>query len=86
MLPKAVPEQGLTIVGALFPVQAFLYAKVVTTFQLTGADLVSRGNFWSLMWFVLAILVGLAYFGVGWAGTAIGEVRWSCTLAHWHRH
>ncbi|KAL7931860.1 P-loop containing nucleoside triphosphate hydrolase protein [Trichoderma chlorosporum] len=63
-----------TIGGALFPVQAFLYARVVTTFQLTGAALVSHGNFWSLMWFILAIAVGLGYLGVGWAGAALGEL------------
>ncbi|KAH7309773.1 P-loop containing nucleoside triphosphate hydrolase protein [Stachybotrys elegans] len=63
-----------TIGGALFPVQAFLYAKVVTTFQLAGRALVSGGNFWSLMWFVLAISVGIGYFGIGWAGSALGEL------------
>ncbi|EHK18460.1 uncharacterized protein TRIVIDRAFT_47399 [Trichoderma virens Gv29-8] len=63
-----------TVGGALFPVQAFLYARVVTTFQLTGASLVSHGNFWSLMWFILAIAVGLGYLGVGWAGAALGEL------------
>lgn len=60
--------------------QAFLYAKVVTTFQLTGAALVSRGNFWSLMWLVLAIAVGIAYLGVGWAGAALGEASIFQTL------
>ncbi|KAL7957265.1 P-loop containing nucleoside triphosphate hydrolase protein [Trichoderma compactum] len=64
-----------TVGGALFPVQAFLYARVVTTFQLTGATLVSHGNFWSLMWFILAIAVGIGYLGVGWAGGALGELR-----------
>ncbi|KAL6695716.1 P-loop containing nucleoside triphosphate hydrolase protein [Trichoderma pleuroticola] len=63
-----------TVGGALFPVQAFLYARVVTTFQLTGAALVSHGNFWSLMWFILAIAVGFGYLGVGWAGGALGEL------------
>ncbi|RFU76428.1 abc transporter [Trichoderma arundinaceum] len=63
-----------TIGGALFPVQAFLYARVVTTFQLSGAALVSHGNFWSLMWFVLAVTVGIGYLGVGWAGEALGEL------------
>ncbi|KAH8807174.1 P-loop containing nucleoside triphosphate hydrolase protein [Xylogone sp. PMI_703] len=63
-----------TIGGALFPLQAFLYAKVVNTFQLTGHALVSRGNFWALMWFVLAIVVGFGYLGISWGGSALGEL------------
>ncbi|KAL7944066.1 P-loop containing nucleoside triphosphate hydrolase protein [Trichoderma barbatum] len=63
-----------TVGGALFPVQAFSYARVVKTFQLSGAALVSQGNLWSPMWFVLAITVGLGYLGVGWAGAALGEL------------
>ncbi|PNP50362.1 hypothetical protein THARTR1_08966 [Trichoderma harzianum] len=63
-----------TVGGALFPVQAFLYARVVTTFQLTGVALISHGNFWSLMWFILTIAVVTGYLGVGWAGGALGEL------------
>jgi hypothetical protein len=61
----------------LFPVQAILYAKVVNTFQLTGPALVSRGNFWALMWFILAIVNAIAYFVIGGIGVGLGEVSLS---------
>jgi hypothetical protein len=41
-----------------------LYAKLITAFQLTGLDLVCTGDFWALMFFILAIAAGLAYFGL----------------------
>ncbi|KAF2673407.1 P-loop containing nucleoside triphosphate hydrolase protein [Microthyrium microscopicum] len=64
---------GSIIGGALFPLQAYLYAKLVTTFQLTGAALVSRSNFWALMWFIVALVVAVGYFIVGGVGTGLGE-------------
>lgn len=57
--------------------QAYLYAKVISAFQLTGHNLVRTGNFWALMFFVLAIAVGLAYFGIAAIGTGLGTVS-SC--------
>ncbi|QUC19675.1 uncharacterized protein UV8b_03916 [Ustilaginoidea virens] len=51
--------------GAAIPLQAYLFAKVVAIFkyEYDPPRLKSEGNFWSLMWFVLAIGVGTAYFG-----------------------
>ena len=60
--------------GALFPMQAFLYAKVVAAFQLTGPALTSQGNFWALMWFILAIVIAVAYFAIAGLGVGLGEV------------
>jgi ATP-binding cassette subfamily B (MDR/TAP) protein 1 len=54
--------------------QAYLYAKLVTTFQLTGAALVSRSNFWALIWFIVALVVAVAYFVIGGIGVGLGEV------------
>ncbi|OCL13054.1 P-loop containing nucleoside triphosphate hydrolase protein [Glonium stellatum] len=59
--------------GALFPTQAILYAKVVTAFRLSGAALISQGNFWGLMWFILSIIVGVAYCAIGGIGAGLGE-------------
>lgn len=62
------------ITGAMFPMQAYLYAKVISAFQLKGESLVHAGNFWALMFFVLAIVVGLAYYGVAAIGAGLGGV------------
>ena len=50
--------------GSAIPLQAWLFAKVVVVFQYVGDPdkLQSEGNFWSLMWVVLAIGVGFSYF------------------------
>ena len=49
--------------GAVYPSQAILFAKLVTTFQLTGDPLSSATRFWSLMFFLLALGV-LAAFAI----------------------
>ncbi|OCK85136.1 ABC transporter [Lepidopterella palustris CBS 459.81] len=48
--------------GASFPVQAFLFSKLVTVFELSGQHLVNRGNFWALMFFVSALANLVSYF------------------------
>ncbi len=59
--------------GGLFPAQAVLYAKVVSAFQETGLALRSASQFWALMWFVLALVVGVGYFGIGAVSRGLGK-------------
>ncbi|KAK5995688.1 ABC multidrug transporter MDR5 [Cladobotryum mycophilum] len=65
---------GSIIAGALYPIQAVLYAKVVDAFQLNGKPLTSAGNFWALMWFVLALVVALGYMSLSGLGAGLGEM------------
>jgi ATP-binding cassette subfamily B (MDR/TAP) protein 1 len=58
----------------LYPVQSVLYAKTVDAFQKHGHELRSAGNFWGLMWFILALIVAFGYFGIGSVGVGLGEV------------
>ncbi len=60
--------------GALFPAQAILYGKVIDTFQQTGDSLTAAGNFWALMWFILALVVAMAYLGQIGLGLGLGGV------------
>lgn len=60
--------------SAIYPVQAFLYAKIVNVFTLKGRDLIHEGDFWSLMFFILAIGSFLAYFVLGWTAHVIQAV------------
>ena len=56
--------------GGLFPSQAVLFGKSIPTLQLPrGSDLVSHGNFWALMYFVLGLGVLCCYLGVGFFWT-----------------
>ncbi len=69
-----LPIYLLTIVFAMgaasaAPLQAFLFAKVIVVFELTGQDLLDQSRFWALMWVMLAIGVGLSYFILGYMST-----------------
>jgi ATP-binding cassette, subfamily B (MDR/TAP), member 1 len=55
--------------GAVFPAQAVLFSRLVTVFQLPEDQLQSRGNFWALMYFVLALGTLAAYASLGFFGT-----------------
>ena len=51
--------------GAAFPFQAFFFSRVITVFQLPPDQLRSQGNFWALMFLVLALGVVLSYAALG---------------------
>jgi ATP-binding cassette, subfamily B (MDR/TAP), member 1 len=51
--------------GAVFPAQAVLFSRIITVFQLPENLLQSRGNFWALMYFVLALGTLVSYASLG---------------------
>jgi ATP-binding cassette, subfamily B (MDR/TAP), member 1 len=51
--------------GGVFPAQAVLFSRIITVFQLPENLLQSRGNFWALMYFVLALGTLVAYASLG---------------------
>lgn len=63
----SISTLGILMAGAIYPLQAFIFAKVIEVFTLTGDQLVSKGNFWAGMFGVEAAAVGLAYFVLGYA-------------------
>ncbi|KAH7027485.1 P-loop containing nucleoside triphosphate hydrolase protein [Microdochium trichocladiopsis] len=74
------PAYVITIVaamcaGSVSPVQAYLFAKILDVFTLPiGSPEYNRDiNFWSLMWAVLAISNGIAYFTLGYVSTTIAH-------------
>lgn len=58
--------------GAIFPGQALLLAKVMDVFG--APDMVARGNFISLMFFVMGLGSLVAYFVMGWSTNVIAQV------------
>lgn len=56
---------GSIVAGACIPIQSYLFSKLVTVFQLHGTNLVDRGTFWALMFFILAI-INLAFYAILW--------------------
>lgn len=80
---KVLPAYGgtsldtkISCIGAAFPVQSILVAKFMTVFQyVDDMDMfVKRGNFWALMFLVLALAVGCFYFLMGSMFTLIQYV------------
>ncbi|CRK14482.1 hypothetical protein BN1708_011131 [Verticillium longisporum] len=57
--------------AAIFPGQAILLAKVLDT--ASSPNMVSRGNFFALMFFVMGLGCFVAYFVMGWACNMIGQ-------------
>ncbi|KAK0707633.1 P-loop containing nucleoside triphosphate hydrolase protein [Lasiosphaeris hirsuta] len=57
--------------GASQPIQAYLFATELTLFQFWGPWLPALAGFWSLMFVMLAIFVGLTYFALGWSSSTI---------------
>ncbi|EAW15287.1 ABC transporter ATP-binding protein [Aspergillus clavatus NRRL 1] len=77
------PSYTLTLAGAMgagsaFALQSWLFAKLVQVFQFTGQKLVDAANFWSLMFFILAIAMAIFYFDLGIISTLI-SVKFAST-------
>ncbi|RAR14080.1 leptomycin b resistance protein pmd1 [Stemphylium lycopersici] len=53
--------------GAVYPLQAYIFASVVNVFTLPRDELISQGNFWAGMFGVLAGGTFLSYFFMGFA-------------------
>ncbi|KAF1996643.1 leptomycin B resistance protein pmd1 [Amniculicola lignicola CBS 123094] len=62
---------GIFIAGAIYPIQAYVFAKVIEVFTFPKAKLVKEGNFWAGMFGVEAAAVGLAYFACNSAAYTI---------------
>ncbi|KAL3419061.1 Leptomycin B resistance protein pmd1-like protein 7 [Phlyctema vagabunda] len=60
--------------GFTFFAQALLFAREATVFQLEGKELIRKGDFYSLMFFVIALANLFSYFGIGWASNVIAQV------------
>ncbi|KAI0593393.1 P-loop containing nucleoside triphosphate hydrolase protein [Biscogniauxia sp. FL1348] len=74
------PLYGIILVASISsaagsPVQAYLFAKIVAVFNLTydPALFTREANFWSLMWAVVAIGIGLSYFTVSYVASHVAH-------------
>jgi ATP-binding cassette subfamily B (MDR/TAP) protein 1 len=61
--------------GATFPAQAILFSRIVQAFQLDPEPGVKQGDFYSLMFFIVAIGNLVVYAAVGWASNIVAQVR-----------
>jgi ATP-binding cassette subfamily B (MDR/TAP) protein 1 len=82
LLPLMYLDWSLTESSAASaPVQAYLFAALLSCFSLPTVYLVPLTNFWCLMFVILACGVMVGYFALGFASTRISFVS---TSAHSH--
>ncbi|KAI1376245.1 P-loop containing nucleoside triphosphate hydrolase protein [Hypoxylon crocopeplum] len=74
------PLYAVTIVAAMCtaaasPMQAYLFARIIVVFTYIDdiPKFTSEANFWSLMWVVLAVSVGVAYFILFFVSTRLAH-------------
>ncbi|KAL3485640.1 ATP-binding cassette multidrug transport protein [Aspergillus germanicus] len=58
--------------GGSYPVLAFVFARSLDAFQITDtAEMIDRGEFYALMFFVLALVILAVYATLGWVTNII---------------
>ncbi|KAF9874829.1 ABC transporter [Colletotrichum karsti] len=64
---------AVVVAAGAFPGQSLIIANLVDVFTLTGSEMIKKGNFYSLMFFVLALGVFVCYFAMGWSTNIIAQ-------------
>lgn len=59
--------------GAVYPVQAILFSKVLLVFTLQGQEARSQADFYALLFFVVALSNLVAYFAIGWVCNHVAQ-------------
>ncbi|KAJ1716273.1 ABC multidrug transporter [Aspergillus flavus] len=60
--------------GATYPILAFVFAKVLDVFQIQPTSkMVEKGDFYALMFFVLALVILVVYGVMGWVTNVIAH-------------
>lgn len=63
----------LTIIGAAYPAQAILFSRVIGAFQRPPSEGVGQGDFYSLMFFIIAIAILMVFATVGWVSNIVAQ-------------
>ena len=69
------------VLAGTYPAQAILLSRLIGAFTLSPDEGQKQTNFYSLMFFVLAIGQLIGYFGIGYATNTVGQ-----SLTHRYRH
>ncbi|TGO92120.1 hypothetical protein BPOR_0010g00320 [Botrytis porri] len=62
---------GAIAAGAAYPIQAYLFAQIISVFSLTGPRLKAATEHYALMFFILGLGAGVAWFIMGYSSTMI---------------
>jgi ATP-binding cassette subfamily B (MDR/TAP) protein 1 len=63
----------MLVLGASYPAQAILFSRVVQAFQLPPDRGIDQGDFYSLMFFIVAIGNLLVFATVGWVSNIVAQ-------------
>lgn len=75
-VPYTVTFLGCLLGGAVYPAQAILFSNLVNVFILDQPQRTERGNFFALMFFIVAIGNLIAYGLIGWStNTVVQEMN-----------
>ncbi|PVI00034.1 multidrug resistance protein-like protein 1 [Periconia macrospinosa] len=67
--------------GCTYPAQGILFSRITRAFELKGSEATSQGDFYSLMFFVVAIGNLVAYGAIGYFSTGVAQtVARGCRL------
>ncbi|KAF2452503.1 P-loop containing nucleoside triphosphate hydrolase protein [Lineolata rhizophorae] len=66
--------------GAGYPSQAVILAELMDVFNFTGQKLLDEGDFYALMFFVVAIAMYIIYFTLGYCSNTVSQ-----TMTHFYR-
>ncbi|EGX45057.1 hypothetical protein AOL_s00173g158 [Orbilia oligospora ATCC 24927] len=61
------------IAGGTYPALAVLFSRILDVFALTGDAMLKRGDFFSLMFFVMGLGNLVAYYVLGWMSATIAQ-------------
>lgn len=64
---------GSLIGGGTFPAEAILFSNLIGVFTLQGQEARDEANFYSLMFFIVALANLFAYFAIGWCCNEISQ-------------
>lgn len=68
---------GSILGGLTYPAQAILFARIVHAFELPPGEARSQGNFYSLMFFVVALGNLVVYAIIGWFSNRLCQVSFN---------
>lgn len=60
--------------AAAYPGQSILMSRFIEVFKYTGSEMREKGDFFALMFLVLAIGACVVYFVMGWCSNVIATV------------
>ncbi|KAJ5435516.1 ABC transporter integral membrane type 1 [Penicillium cf. griseofulvum] len=70
---------GILGAASAYPLQSWLFAKLIDVFSFRGQKLTDAANFWSLWFFVLSLGIAACYSAVGFASSRLAiEMSSTC--------